>query len=142
DAILLDAPLFARVKALYDARDTLGLDAESHRLLERYHTDFVRAGANLSDADKDALRAMNSELATLSTKFSQNVPSAVNASGVWVEDGARLDGLSQEAITAAAEAAKAAGKEGQYLIALMNTSGQPPLANLTDRELRQEIMAA
>lgn len=142
DAILLDGKLFARIKTLYDGRDKLGLDAESLRLLERYHTDFVRAGANLSDADKETLKAMNSELATLATTFSQNVLKEVNASGVLVEDVKRLDGLSPDAITAAAEAAKAAGKEGQYLIALMNTSGQPPLTSLTDRELRKQIMAA
>ncbi|PZO10964.1 MAG: dipeptidyl carboxypeptidase II [Lysobacteraceae bacterium] len=142
DAILLDGKLFARIKQLYDGRDQLGLDAESLRLLERYHTDFVRAGANLSDADKETLKAMNSELATLATTFSQNVLKEVNASGVLVTDVAELDGLTAEAITAAAEAAKAAGKEGQYLIALQNTSGQPPLANLTNRELRKKIMDA
>ena len=142
DAILLDGKLFARVKALYDSRDSLGLDAESLRLLERHHTDFVRAGANLSDADKETLKAMNSELASLATTFSQNVLKEVNASGVYVTDVADLDGLPAEAITAAAEAAKAAGKPGQYLIALQNTSGQPPLASLTNRELRQKIMQA
>jgi peptidyl-dipeptidase Dcp len=141
DAILLDGRLFARIKALYETRDTLGLDAEGLRLLERYHTDFVRAGANLSDADKEKLKAMNSELATLATTFSQNVLKEVNASAVHVTDVAELDGLSEEAITAAAEAAKAAGKEG-WLIALQNTSGQPPLASLTNRALRQRIMAA
>ena len=142
DAILLDGALFARIKALYDGRAGLGLDAESLRLLERYHTDFVRAGANLSDADKEKLKAMNAELATLATTFSQNVLKEVNASGVLVQDVAELDGLPPEAITAAAEAAKAAGKEGQYLIALQNTSGQPPLTYLRNRELRQRIMAA
>ncbi|TNJ34750.1 M3 family metallopeptidase [Arenimonas terrae] len=142
DAILLDGKLFARIKSLYDGRDKLGLDAESLRLLERYHVDFVRAGANLSDADKEKLKAMNSELATLATTFSQNVLKEVNASGVLVDDVKRLDGLSADAITAAAEAAKAAGKDGQYLIALMNTSGQPPLTSLTDRALRKQIMEA
>ena len=142
DAILLDGKLFARVKALYDSRESLGLDAESLRLLERHHTDFVRAGANLSDADKETLKAMNSELASLATTFSQNVLKEVNASGVYVTDVADLDGLPAEAITAAAEAAKAAGKPGQYLISLQNTSGQPPLASLTNRELRQKIMQA
>ena len=142
DAILLDGKLFARIKTLYDARATLGLDAEGLRLVERYHTDFVRAGANLSEADKAKLKAMNAELATLATTFSQNVLKEVNASGVWVEDVAELDGLPAEAITAAAEAAKVAGKEGQYLVALQNTSGQPPLAYLTNRALRQRIMAA
>ena len=142
DAILLDGKLFARVKSLHDQRASLGLDAESLRLLERYHTDFVRAGANLSDADKTKLKAMNAELASLATTFSQNVLKEVNASGVLVDDVAKLDGLPAEAITAAAEAAKAAGKEGQYLIALMNTSGQPPLSSLTNRALRKKIMDA
>ncbi|HEU0151983.1 MAG TPA: M3 family metallopeptidase [Arenimonas sp.] len=142
DAIVLDGKLFARIKALYDQRNDLGLDAESVRLLERYHTDFVRAGANLSDADKTTLKAMNAELATLSTTFSQNVLKEVQASGVLVSDVKELDGLSADAITAAAEAAKAAGKEGQYLIALMNTSGQPPLSSLTNRALRKKIMDA
>ena len=142
DAVLLDGKLFARIKQLYDGRAQLGLDPESLRLLERHHTDFVRAGANLSDADKDKLKAMNSELASLATTFSQNVLKEVNASGVLVADVAQLDGLSPEAVTAAAEAAKAAGNDGQYLIALQNTSGQPPLASLTNRELRKKIMEA
>lgn len=142
DAILLDGKLFARIQALHDQRDSLGLDAESTRLLERYYIDFVRAGAKLSDADKAKLKDMNAELASLATTFSQNVLKEVNASGVLVTDVAELDGLSDEAITAAAEAAKTAGKEGQWLIALQNTSGQPPLASLTNRALRQKIMAA
>ena len=142
DAILLDGKLYARVKSLYDQRADLGLDAESQRLLERYHTDFVRAGAQLSEADKTKLKAMNAELATLATTFSQNVLKEVQASGVLVSDVKELDGLSADAITAAAEAAKAAGKEGQYLIALMNTSGQPPLSSLTNRALRKKIMDA
>ena len=142
DAILLDGKLFARVKSLYDQRDTLGLDDQDKRLVERYYTDFVRAGANLSDADKETLKAMNAELASLATTFSQNVLKEVNASGVLVEDVAELDGLPAEAITAAAEAAKAAGQEGKWLIALQNTSGQPPLTNLTNRALRQRIMEA
>ena len=142
DAILLDGKLFARIKSLYDQRDSLGLDAESKRLLERYHTDFIRAGANLSDADKETLKAMNSELASLATTFSQNVLKEVNDSAVLVDNVALLDGLSKQAITAAAASAKEAGHEGKYLIALQNTSGQPPLTNLTNRELRQKIMAA
>ena len=142
DAILLDGKLFARIKSLYDQRDSLGLDAESKRLLERYHTDFIRAGANLSDADKETLKAMNSELASLATTFSQNVLKEVNDSAVLVDNVALLDGLSKQAITAAAASAKEGGHEGKYLIALQNTSGQPPLTNLTNRELRQKIMAA
>ena len=84
DAITLDPALFARVAALYEARDALKLDPESKRLLWRYHRDFVRAGAKLSDADKQKLKAMNAELATLQAAFTQNVLKEVAASSVFV----------------------------------------------------------
>ncbi len=142
DAIVLNGKLFARVNALYDARDTLGLDAESKRLLWRYHTDFVRAGAQLDDAHKDTLKAMNSELATLSTTFSQNVLKEVNDSAVVVDSKAELDGFTDAQVTAAADAAKKLGLEGKYLITLLNTSGQPPEASLTNRALRERIAKA
>jgi peptidyl-dipeptidase Dcp len=105
DAINLNGPLFARVQSLYDKRDALGLDAESKRLLERYHTDFVRAGAKLSDADKETLKKMNSELAELGTTFSQNVLKEVNDSAVVVDTKDELKGLSEPQIAAAAKAA-------------------------------------
>jgi peptidyl-dipeptidase Dcp len=139
DAIRLNGKLFARVKAIHDKRDTLGLDAESLRLVERYHTDFVRAGANLSEADKTRLKALNAELASLQTRFSQNVLKGTNAAAVVVEDKARLEGLSANAIAAAEQAGKERKLEGKAVIALMNTSGQPALASLDDRELRQKM---
>jgi len=123
DAITLNAKLFARVKALYDQRASLGLDAESLRLLERYHTDFVRSGAQLSDADKEKLKTINTELASLGTTFSQNVLKEVNDSGVVVDTAAELDGMAEPAIAAAKKAAEdaiagadkalAAAKEGK-----------------------------
>ena len=141
DAIVLNGKLFARVKALYDQRDSLGLDAESRRLLERYHTDFVRAGANLSDADKDKLKAINAELASLSTQFSQNVLKETNADALIVDDVAQLEGLAQNEIAAAKEAAKARGLEGKYVIPLLNTSGQPSLSSLENRDVRAKLQA-
>ncbi len=140
DAIHLDGPLFARVQALYETRDKLGLDAESKYLLERYYKDFVRAGAKLSDSDKAKLRAMNAELATLQTKFEQNVLKEKNASSVVVDTRAELDGLSDNEIAAAAAAAKDEHKDGQYVLRLQNTTGQPPLASLKNRALRQRVM--
>src|SRR5687768_12250207 len=117
DAIVLNGKLFQRVKALYDQRASLGLDPESLRLLERYHTDFVRAGANLSDADKDKLKAINGELASLSTKFSQNVLKETNAEALVVDDVKQLEGMPENEIAAAKEAAKARGlPEGKYVI--------------------------
>ena len=142
DSIRLNPALFARIEQLYQQRASLRLDAESDRLLERYYKDFVRAGAKLSEGDKTVLRALNAELASLHTNYSQNVLKEINASAVLVETRAELDGLSDNAIAAAAAAAKAAGHEGKYLIRLLNTTGQPPLASLKNRALRQKIYEA
>lgn len=142
DAIHLNAELFARIAALYEARETLGLDAESGRLLWRYYQDFVRAGARLGEAEKAKLRTLNGELATLSTTFRQNVLKERDASSLVFDTREELAGLSESEIAAAAAAARAAGKEGRFLIALINTTGQPPLATLQNRASRQRIMAA
>jgi peptidyl-dipeptidase Dcp len=141
DAIYLNTKLYARVKALYDKRDNLKLDAESKHLLERYHTDFVRAGANLSAADKEKLKALNGVIATLQTTFTQNVLKETNASALLVDTREELAGMSEAAIDAAAAAAKEKGKDGKFLIALVNTSGQPPLAVLKSRAVRDKLMA-
>lgn len=142
DAIRLNGTLFARIRSLHDQRDKLGLEAESKRLLERYYKDFVRAGATLSEDDKTKLKAMNAELATLQTTFAQNVLKERNSAAILVEKREDLAGLSENEIAAAAAAAKAAGKEGKFLIALLNTTGQPTLASLQDRKLRERIMQA
>ncbi len=142
DAISLNGKLFARIQTLYDQRNQLGLDAQGVRLVEKYYSDFVRDGAKLSDADKTTLKAMNAELANLGTTFSQNVLAEVNAAAVVVDDVKQLDGLSEEQIAAAAEAAKARKLDGKYVIALLNTTGQPPLTQLKNRELRKKIYDA
>lgn len=139
DAIRLNPALFARIQAVHAARKDSGLDAESIRLVERYRTDFVRAGAMLSDADKARLKSMNAELALLSATFSQNVLKDINASAVLVDSRAELGGMSEAAITAAGVAAKARGMDGRYLIALVNTTGQPAEEYLTDRTLRKRL---
>jgi len=140
DQILLNSKLFARIQAIYEQRDSLELDPESYRLIEENYKDFIRAGAQLSDADKEKLKAMNAELATLKTSFSQNVMEEVNASAIVVDSREELAGLSDSQIDAAAAAAKSEGMEGKYLIALLNTSQQPALTSLEDRGLRQRIM--
>ena len=142
DAISLNGKLFERIKALYDKRDSLGLDAEGLRLVDKYHDNFVRAGAELPDADKAKLKQINAELANLGTRFSQNVLNEVNASYIVVDDASQLEGLSEGQVAAAAEAAKARKLEGKYVIALLNTTGQPVLTNLANRELRQKIYEA
>lgn len=142
DAIFLNDNLFNRVKAVYDTRDQAGLDAESKRLVEKYYVDFVRAGAQLSDADKTRLKEINGELASLSTKFSENVRKEVNASALVVDTREELAGLSDEQISAAAEAARERKLEGKYVIALLNTTGQPPLSQLENRALRERLFKA
>ena len=142
DLILLNGKLFARVQSIYDKRETLGLDAESKRLVERYYTDFVRAGARLGDAEKTRLKAINAEMATLSTRFSQNLLKETNADAVVVDSREQLEGLSDDAIGAASAAAKSRKLDGKFVIPLKNTSGQPALASLKNRALRQRIMDA
>src|SRR5690606_29749661 len=126
----------------YRSRDSLGLGPEAVRLIERYYVDFVRAGAQLSEEDKARLREINEEIARLSTQFTQNVLAEVNASAVVVDDRASLDGLPPALIEAAAQAAAERGLDGKYLIALQNTTGQPPNAYLHDRALRRRIHEA
>ena len=140
DQIFLNGALFARVKTLYAQRDNLGVDAESRRLIEKYHTDFVRAGAELSDSQKVRMQEINAELATLRTTFSQNVLSEVNEAAAVVDTREELAGLSEDQIAAAVEAATAGDLQDKYVIAMLNTSGQPALSLLENRELRERIM--
>ena len=142
DAILLDPDLFARVRALHEPIDTLDLDTEARRLIEEYYTDFVRAGALLDDAQKERMQAINAELASLSTTFSQNVLDEVNAAAVVVDTREELAGLPDDQVAAAETAAVARDLEGKFVIPLLNTSGQPVLASLEDRALRERITTA
>jgi peptidyl-dipeptidase Dcp len=142
DEILLDPSLFARVDGLYQRRAALGLDPESLQLVERYEVQFVRAGAKLSQAEKDELKKINQELSSLSTKFRQNTLKATKENAVVVEDVKELDGFSPQEVGAAAEAAKARKLEGKYVLSLQNTTMQPPLRELTNRSLRKRLYEA
>jgi len=142
DAIFMNDQLWQRVKAVYDKRDNLKLDAESKHLVERYHRDFVRAGANLSSADKEKLKAFNGEIAGLQSNFAQNVLKEANASALVVDTRAELAGLPDADIDAAAAEAKKRGLDGKYVIALVNTTIQPPMSLMTNRATRERLMAA
>src|SRR5205085_1458204 len=142
DEIFLDPDLFARVDGLYQKRAQLGLDPESLQLMERYEVQFVRAGAKLSPADKEKLKKINQEISSLTTKFRQNTLKGTKENAVVVDDVKELDGLSQEQIGAAAEAAKARKLEGKYLLTLQNTTMQPPLRDLKNRALRERLFKA
>ena len=138
DAIYLDGKLFARVKAVYDQRNALHLDAESLQLLKIYYLQFIHAGANLSDADKTKLRAINTEESTLETKFEHQLLAATKAGALLVTDKSKLAGMSDGEIAAAAKDATARKMKG-WLIPLQNTTQQPALAELTDRDTRQKL---
>jgi peptidyl-dipeptidase Dcp len=150
DAIYLNSKLFARIQELYDNRDKfaaaspsgggLGLDPESAYLLERYYKDFVRAGAKLSEPDKEKLKNINAELAKLQTQFEQDVLKEKNASSVVVDRKENLAGLSDNQIASVTAAAKAEHKEGKFVIQLQNTTGQPLLGSLQNRQLRERVM--
>jgi len=137
DEISLDPRLFARISAVHADRE--GLDPESRRLAERYYTDAVRAGAQLSDPDKERLKALNAELSSLSTTFSTRLLSGANAAAVHVHDVAKLDGMSPGAISAAAAAATSRGHESGFLLTLILPTAQPVLESLRDRDLRREV---
>ncbi len=140
DSILFNSALFARVKAVYDSLDNAGLDSESARLVVETYKDFIRAGAILNVDGKEKLRAINNELAELGTVFDQNVLKEVNESAITVDNREDLAGFSDAQIEGASEAAEARGLSGKFVIPLLNTSGQPALSELANRELRQHIL--
>ena len=142
DAIFLDGKLYARVKKLYDERATLGLDAESSRLLDRYHLAFVRAGATLSAADQGTLKTLNKEESSLQTAFQQKLLAATKAGALVIDDKAELAGLSEGDLAAALEAGKSRKLDGKYVIALQNTTQQPEQDALSDRATRKKLFEA
>ncbi|MGH8123983.1 MAG: M3 family metallopeptidase, partial [Rudaea sp.] len=142
DAIFLNPKLFARVKSVYTQRDTLGLDAESKRLVERYYRNFVRAGAELAPADQAQLRDMNKELSSLSTTFRTKLLAGTKAAALEFDNTDALAGLSDADIAAAAEAAKARKLDGKWVIALQNTTQQPAQTSLSNRATREKLFKA
>lgn len=142
DGIYLDEALFRRVDAVYRSPEKATLDPESRQLLERTYADFVRQGARLPAADRAQLVQVNARLASLTSTFRRNVLAASAGDAVRVTDRARLDGLGEERISAAAAAARARGLQEGWLLALGNTTDQEVLASLTDRALRERIYRA
>ena len=140
DAVNLNPALFARIKALYDNRESINLNGEDSWLLERYYKDLIHAGAHLTESERDRLKQLNEELSKLETQFSKNLLADTNDLAVLVETIEELDGLSENEIASAAAAAKDRGHEGKWLIGMVNFSGNPVLDSLTNRELRKKIM--
>jgi peptidyl-dipeptidase Dcp len=141
DALHLDPALFARIDAVHVSRHESGLDGEAVRLVERYHLDFVLAGAQLDETGRGRLTELNQELSSLSTTFGQNLQLATEAAAVRVADAAELDGMDPEEISAAATASADRGLDG-HLITLLLPTGQPVLTKLRNRELRRRVFEA
>ena len=142
DALFLNTKLFARVKAIYEKRDALKLDAESKYLLKYYYQQFELAGANLPEAAKERLKKLNGEEASLSAKFNTQILAATKAGALLISDKAELDGLPDGYLQAAGENAKASNQDGKWLIPLQNTTQQPYLQYLTNRATRQKLFEA
>jgi peptidyl-dipeptidase Dcp len=142
DAIDMNLRLHARVKSLYNRRVSLGLDDEQLRLLEERYRSAVRAGAALSEADQEAVRANNVARANAVAELRRRILAEVNAAAVVVDDRALLDGLPEGDIAAAAAAAAARGLTGKWVLALQNTTQQPALAYLRNRGMRERLFKA
>ena len=139
DAIYLNKALFDRITTVYNNLSKSNLDSESQRLVQYYYQEFVLAGANLSDQNKILLKQYNEQEASLSAKFTNQLLAAAKAGAYVANSKDELAGLSQGAIDAAAEDAKAANLSGKWLLPLQNTTQQPALGALTDRSTREKL---
>lgn len=142
DNILLNRRLFARVSSLWDRRDALGLTTEQQEVLKQHYEGFVRAGARLTDEQQTRIRALNEKISLLETKFEEHLLALLKERAVIVDSAAELDGMSDLDISAAAEAAKARGLDGKYLLEISNTTRVPILTSLNNRSVRQKVWQA
>ncbi|MCC5856061.1 MAG: M3 family metallopeptidase [Idiomarina sp.] len=142
DDIYLNKRLFDRVNTIYQNRDGLNRDPESKRLVEVYHERFIRAGANLTDEQMAQIRALNEEESALTTEFQRNVLQDSQDRAPVFSSAEELDGLDSATIRNAARRAEERGLTGQYVLSLVNTTRQPALAQLTNRESRRKVWEA
>lgn len=142
DNISLNEKLFARVKTLWNKKESLNLNLEQAKLLENRHKSFVRSGANLSAIDKDKLRKINAELSITGLKYGQNLLAETNKYELVISDKKNLAGLPSQLVEAAASDAKAKDKLGKWVFTLSNSSVMPFLQYSSNRKLRQEIWNA
>ncbi len=142
DDIYLDPKLYARVKAVFDKRAKLKLTPEQLRLVTEQHKEFIRGGANLSEADKKTFREINERLSVLSLKFGENILAEENNYKLVLESQADLAGLPDNVVAGAAEAATKAGMEGKWVFTLHRPSIEPFLTYSQRRDLREKIYRA
>jgi peptidyl-dipeptidase Dcp len=140
NSLSMNAALFARIKAVYDKRSSLGLDAQQVRVTEKYYEDFVRNGALLSAPDQEKLKGINIELSKLSLQFGENVLAETNKNFRLVIDKKEdLAGLPADVVARAADDAKKAGMEGKWVFTLAKPSMLPFLQYADKRELREKL---
>ena len=139
DEVSMNDSLFIRVKALYDKKDSLGLNTAQLRLLEKNYKSFVRNGALLSPEQKDSLKEINQQLATLNLNFSTNILKETNKWELVVDNEADLSGLPASSIAVAAEEAEARGMKGKWVFTLHAPSRLPLLTYADKRELREKM---
>jgi peptidyl-dipeptidase Dcp len=142
DAVMLNDKLFERVKTIYGKKDELALDKESARLLKYYYDRFTQAGANLPADAKENLKKLNEEEALLSAKFYNQLLTGTKSGSLIVDSEEALKGLTESAIKQAATNAANAGHEGKWLISLQNTTQQPLLQILENRDTRRKLLEA
>ncbi len=142
DDIRLNADLFAKIKAVYDQRDSLGLDKEQAKLLEKTYKSFARQGANLPKEAQEKLRVLNERISTLELTFNQNLLKETNAFHMVVDKKEDLAGLSESLIAAAAAQAEADSLPGKWVFTLHNPSIMPFLQYADNRELREKLFTA
>ena len=139
DDINMNPELFARVKSVYDNRETAGLDKEQMKLLTETYDGFVRGGANLDSVSQAKLRELNTEISSLQTTFGENMLKETNAFRLIVDKKEDLAGLPDGLVAVAAETAKACGESGKWVFTLHNPSVMPFLQYADNRELREQI---
>ncbi|MEX0771877.1 MAG: M3 family metallopeptidase [Balneolales bacterium] len=142
DNIQLNSDLFERIETLHSNFDNLDLGQEAKQLLSDTYRDFVRAGARLTDEEQVRIREINEQISSLTTEFQENLLAITRERAVVVDSKDELDGLSDNRITAAKEAAEERGHDGKYLFSITNTTRQPILSSLDNRELRRRIWEA
>ncbi len=140
DSIKLNPALWARIKKVHSMKSAL--NDEDAWLTEKYYRDFIHAGADLNESARKRVMEINEELSALETKFSQDLLADTNDLAVFVDSILELDGLSDSEIAAAKSAAEARGVSDKWMIGMVNFTGNPVLASLTNRELREKIMKA
>ncbi|MDO4181686.1 MAG: M3 family metallopeptidase [Bacteroidales bacterium] len=142
DDIYLNPLLFDKVKQVYDNREKFGLDKEQNKVLDNIYKRFVRGGANLSDAQKEELRQLNSEISMLQIQFSQNLMQETNNTYVTVDKIEELEGLPEANIAAAARMAEANGQPGKWMFNMQRPSCNPVLQYCKNRDLRRRVYEA